>query len=136
MKLSKEQKEFAIKELDTCSRVELLSDRYEISLRIQRHKMKLVVGIFVNHTVKGCWCSESSEHPEAKYLAPYFVSKYKPTFKNKLLKIYGKRKAYREHPDLDDKYEYRLPYFSSATRAINHLIKVSESIELITEFAA
>ena len=88
MKLSKEQKEFAIKELDTCSRVELLCDGYEISLRIQRHKMKLVVGIFVNHTVKGCWCTESSEHPVAKYLAPYFVSKYKPTFKNKLLKIY------------------------------------------------
>ena len=43
MKLSKEQKEFAIKELDTCSRVELLCDGYEISLRIQRHKMKLVV---------------------------------------------------------------------------------------------
>lgn len=136
MKLSKEQKEFAIKELDTYNHVALLCDGYEISLRIQRHKMKLVVGIFVNDTVKGCWCTESSEHPEAKYLAPYFVSKYKPTFKNKLLKIYGKRKAYREHPDLDDKYEYRLPYFSSATRAINHLIKVSESIELITEFAA
>lgn len=65
MKLSKEQKEFAIKELDTCSRVELLCDGYEISLRIQRHKMKLVVGIFVNDTVKGCWCTESSEHPEA-----------------------------------------------------------------------
>ena len=136
MKLNKEQKEFAIKELDTYNHVALLCDGFEISLRIQRHKMKLVVGVFVNDTVKGCWCTENSEHPEAKYLAPYFVSKYKPAFKNKLLKLYGKRKAYREHPDLDDKYEYRLPYFSSATRAINHLIKVSESIELITEFAA
>lgn len=132
MSLSKEQKAFAIKELESYNHVQLKCDGYEISLRIQRHKMKLVVGIYVNGTVKGIWSMEHEKHPEAKYLAPYFVSKYKPSFKAKTLKIYGKRRAYKEHPILDDKHEYRLPYFANATKAINHLIKVSDSIELLT----
>ena len=130
--LTKEQKAFAIRELETYNHVQLKCDGYDISLKIQRHKMKLVVGIFVNGTIKGTWCTEHAEHPEAKYLAPYFVSKYKPSFKAKILKLYGKRRAYKEHPDLDDKYEYRLPYFANPTKAINHLIKVSDSIGLLT----
>ncbi|OTG87679.1 hypothetical protein B9T31_04060 [Acinetobacter sp. ANC 4558] len=136
MSLSKEQKSLVINELEIGNRIELKCDDYEISLRIQRHKMKLVVGVFVDGTVKGCWCTKSNQYPEAKYLAPYFVNKYKPSFKNKLLKLYGKRKAYQEYPDLDDKHEYRLPYFSNVTKAINHLIKVSHSIELLGEMAA
>lgn len=136
MSLSKEQKAFAIKELEKGSRVKLNCDSYEISLMIQRHKMKLVMGIYVDGTVKGIWCTEHEKHPEAKYLAPYFINVYKPSFKQKIIKLYGKRRAYKEHPDLDTKHEHRLPYFSSATRALNHLIKVSESIELVTEMAA
>lgn len=136
MSLSKEQKAFAIKELEKGSRVKLNCDSYEISLMIQRHKMKLVMGIYVDGTVKGIWCTEHEKHPEAKYLAPYFINVYKPSFKQKIIKLYGKRRAYKEHPDLDAKHEHRLPYFSSATRALNHLIKVSESIELVTEMAA
>jgi hypothetical protein len=135
-KLSKEQKASAIQELETYNRITFMCDGYEISLRIQRHKMKLVVGIFVNDTVKGIWCSEPEKHPEAKYLAPYHVNFYKLSFKQKLIKLYGKRRAYKEYPDLDGKNEYRLPYFSSATRAINHLIKVSDSIELVGEMTA
>lgn len=136
MSLSKEQKAFAIKELEKGSRVKLNCDSYEISLMIQRHKMKLVVGIYVDGTVKGIWCTEHEKHPEAKYLAPYFINIYKPSFKQKLIKLYGKRRVYKEHPDLDAKHEHRLPYFSNATKAINHLIKVSDSIELLTEMAA
>jgi len=134
--LTKEQKAFAIKELETKWQLLLNCDGYEIMLKIQRHKMKLVIGIYVDGTVKGCWCTDHSEHPEAKYLAPHFINKFKPSFKAKILKLYGKRRAYQEHPDLDVKHEYRLPYFANATKAINHLIKVSDSIELLTEMEA
>ena len=135
-KLSKEQKASAIQELEKFNHVSFMCDGYEISLRIQRHKMKLVVSIFVNGDIKGCWCNEHEKHPEAKYLAPYFINVYKLSFKQKLIKAYGKKRAYKEFPDLDKKHEHRLPYFSSALRAVNHLIKVSDSIELLTEMAA
>ena len=133
--LTKEQKAFAIKELETYNHVQLICDGYEISLRIQRHKMKLVVGIYVDGTVKAIWSTEHEKHPEAKYLAPHFINVYKPSQKQRIIKIWGKRRAYKEHPNLDAKHEYRLPYFANATKAINHLIKVSETIELVTEMA-
>ncbi|MEG2262978.1 MAG: hypothetical protein RSC68_01240 [Acinetobacter sp.] len=136
MSLSKEQKAFAINELETKWKLQLNCDGYEITLKIQRHKMKLVVGIYVDGTVKAIWSMEQDQHTEAKYLAPHYINVYKPSYKQKLIKIYGKRQAYKEFPDLDTKREYRLPYFANATKAINHLIKVSESIELITEMAA
>jgi len=134
--LTKEQKSFAIKELETWNHVQLMCDGYEISLRIQRQKMKLVVGIYVNGEIKGCWCTKHQEHSEAKYLAPYFVNVWKAKSKAELIKTYGKRAAYKRFPDLDAKNEYRLPYFANATKAINHLIKVSETIELVTEMPA
>ena len=136
MSLSKEQKAFAIKELETYNHVQFKCDGYDISLRIQRHKMKLVVGIYVDGTVKGIWCTEHEKHPEAKYLAPYFINVWKLSSKKEIIKTYGKREAYKRFPDLDAKHEYRLPYFANATKAINHLIKVNESIELLTEMAA
>lgn len=137
MKLTKEQKAQLISELESWNYVELNCDGYKISLRIQRNKMKLVVGIFVNETVKAQWCTEHEKHPEAKFLAPYFIRKYKLSFKERILKSYGKRRAYKEYPDLDGKHEFRAPYFANATKAINHLIKVSDSIEILTgELAA
>lgn len=134
--LTKEQKAFAISELETKWKLQLKCDGYEITLKIQRHKMKLVVGIFVNGTIKGAWCTEYKEHAEAKYLAPYFIPVWKTNSKKELIKTYGKREAYKRFSDLDAKHEYRLPYFSNATKAINHLIKVSDSIELLAEMAA
>lgn len=134
--LTKEQKAFAIKELETYNHIKLLCDGYEISLRIQRHKMKLVVGIYVNGEVKGCWSLEHEKYPESKFLAPHYISLYKPSQKQKVIKVWGKRRAYKAFPELDAKREYRLPYFANATKAINHLMKVSESIELMTEMPA
>lgn len=134
--LTKEQKAFAIKELETNWLLLLNCDGYEITLKIQRHKMKLVIGIYVDGTVKGVWCSEYEKHPEAKYLAPYFINVWKLNSKKEIIKTYGKKEAYKRFPDLDAKHEYRLPYFANATKAINHLMKVSESIEILTEMPA
>lgn len=136
MKLSKEQKALAIQELEKKFQLSLKCDDYEISLKYGLLKNKVVIQIWVNGDAKPIWSKEHNQHPEAKYLAPHFINLYKPKDKAMVIKELGKRAAYKHYPKLDEKVEYRLPYFSSATRAINHLIKVSESIELITEFAA
>lgn len=137
MSLSKEQKEFILKELNSqFSTVRLNCDGYEIALKLVRHKMKLVVSIYVNGTVKAIWSREPTQHPEAKYLAPHFINRYRPKDKAEIIKIYGKRKALKEYPDLEQKVEYRLPYFSTPQRALSHLCKVSKSIQLTTEIAA
>lgn len=137
MSLSKEQKALVIERLNRpFGTASFMCDGYEIILKLARHKMKLVISIYVNGTVKAIWSIEHEQHSESKFLSPHFISRYKPSHKAKLIKAIGKSKAYKEYPDLDAKQEYRLPYFSSALKAVNHLIKVSDSIELLTEMAA
>lgn len=134
--LTKEQKAFAIKELETKFQLLMKCDGYEILLKFGLSKNKLVVRVFVDGDAKPIWSKEHDKHPEAKYLAPHFINLYKPKDKAMVIKELGKRRAYKHYPDLDKKVEYRLPYFANATKAINHLMKVSESIELLTEMAA
>lgn len=134
--LTKEQKAFIFKQLNSLFKtVYLMCDGYEITLKIERYKMKLVIGIYVNGSIKGDWFIDSKNHPESKFLAIRHKSHYSAKNKAEIIKAFGKREANKRF-DLDKKYEYRLPYFNTAQVALNHLIKVSESIELVTEMAA
>jgi hypothetical protein len=136
MKLSKEQKTFILEQLNSQFKsVQLLCDGYEITLRMERYKMKLVIGIYVNGSVKGVWVTKPEEHQESKFLASHQKSYYSAKEKAERIKVFGKREANKRY-DLDKKLEYKLPYFSTAQAALTHLIKVSDSIELIGEIAA
>lgn len=136
MSLSKEQKESVIQDLSSLFKtVKLNCDGYEITLRLMRHKMKLIIAIYINGEVKGMWSSKPEEYPESKFLAVRKKSVYTPSEKAKILKEFGKRDAKKQF-NIDQQFEYRLPYFSTARSALNHLIKVSESIEILTEMAA
>lgn len=133
MSLSKEQQDHVLKELDIpYNKVILHCDGYDVTLRLVRMKMKLVVDIYIDQMFKGIWLTEPDKHPEAKFLPTKKVKIYSQKSKAEIIKVWGKRRAYQEYPELDTKREYRLPYFSNATKAINHLIKVSDSIELLT----
>ncbi len=136
MKLSKAQKDFILKQLNRqFEMVVLMCDGYEITLKMERYKMKLVIGIFVNGSVKAAWAAKPEEHPESKFLASHQKSYYSAKRKAEIIKAFGKREANKRF-NLDQKFEYKLPFFSTAQAALNHLIKVSDSIELIGEMAA
>ncbi|MFN3289324.1 MAG: hypothetical protein ACK410_02630 [Acinetobacter sp.] len=136
MKLSKEQKTFILEQLNSQFKsVQMLCDGYEITLRMERYKMKLVIGIYVNGSVKGVWVTKPEKHQESKFLASHQKSYYSAKEKAERIKVFGKREANKRY-DLDKKFEYKLPYFSTAQAALTHLIKVSDSIELIGEMAA
>lgn len=133
MSLSKEQKADAIKQLNGLfNTVRLICDGYKITLKMERYKMKLVIGIYVNGHIKGAWAVKPEEHPESKFLASHQKSYYSAKEKAERIKAFGKREANKRF-NLDKKFEYKLPFFNSARSALNHLIKVSDSIELVTE---
>ncbi len=136
MSLSKEQKEFILEQLNSQFKtVHLICDGYDIALKMERFKMKLVIGIYVNGSVKGVWATKPEDHPESKFLASHHKSYYSAKRKAEIIKVFGKREANKRY-DLDKKFEYKLPYFNTARAALNHLIKVSDSIELLAEMAA
>jgi len=135
-KLSKEQKDLILKQLNCqFNAVYLMCDGYEITLKMERYKMKLVISIYVNGSVKGAWAVKPEEHPESKFLASHQKSYYSAKRKAEIIKIFGKCKANKRY-NLEQKFEYKLPFFSTAQAALNHLIKVSDSIELIGGIAA
>ena len=137
MSLSKEQQNHVLKELDIpYNNVILHCDGHDVTLRLVRMKMKLVVDIYIDQMFKGIWLTEPDKHPEAKFLPTKKVKIYSQKSKAEIIKVLGKREAKKSFPDLDKVIESKSCYFTSPKAALNHLIKVSDSIELLAEMAA
>lgn len=137
-KLSKEQKAFILKTLNSqFQMIYLMCDGYEVSLKLERvQNLKLAIGIYVNGWMKGGWLLNPKEHAESRFFPNRTKSIYSPKKKEEIIKVFGKRRAYKEFPNLDGKIQMKSTHFSTAQSAINHLSKVSESIVLLTEMAA
>ena len=71
-----------------------------------------------NPITKKVWCTKTR-------------SVYKPKVKEKLIKIWGKREAYKRH-DLDKKIVSYIPYFGTYA-TFERQYKKLENLELITE---
>ena len=137
MSLNKVQKLLVIEQLSSQFKtVRLICDGYEISLKLERYKMKLIIGIYINGQINGSWFTKPEDHPEAKFLPIKKKARFSPTQKKEIIKTCGKRNALKHFPHLNEVCEIKFPYFNTAGSAIAHLIKVSKSIELITEMAA
>lgn len=138
MTLSKAQKDFAIKKLDSqFSCIDLDCDGHRVRLTLERvQDLKLAVAVYVNSWCKGEWLVNPDKHPESKFYQNRFKSLYSPIKKKKIIKQFGKRRAYEIFPKLDDKIHFKGTHFSSGRAAINHLVKVCDSIELVTEMPA
>lgn len=125
MSLSKEQKAFILKQLESqFNNVELNCDGYVINLSLSRYKMRLVVDIHINGWFKGEWLNSTKGHPETKYLPIKKRAFFTPSAAKKMF------------PKLDEVHESRSCFFTSPQAALSHLIKVSDSVELVGELAA
>lgn len=135
--LTKDQKAFILKKLESqMNTIELNCDGFKIWLSLERCKMRLVVAIYINGWFKGGWLLSKEPCPEAKYLPIKRRAVYTAKQKAQIIKALGKREAKKAFPNLDDVYEHRGAFFSSPKAALAHLIKVSETIELVTEMPA
>ncbi|ENX20170.1 hypothetical protein F892_03093 [Acinetobacter vivianii] len=135
--LSKEDKAFVLEQLNSqLKTVNLKCDEFKISLALERFELKLIVGIYVNDKLEGKWFTKPEDYPFTKYLPVKRKNRYSPLKKQKIIKLYGKRRAYKEFPDLDEVIERPWPFFNTSRAALNHLLKVSDSIELIKESTA
>ncbi|MFA2969804.1 hypothetical protein KWE21_04190 [Acinetobacter pittii] len=135
MALTNEQREFILKSLDNqFSSVKLKCDEFEVSLHLARvQNLKLAIEIFIDGYFKMMWLLNPDQHPESKYYPNGTQALFKPAAKAKLIKEMGKRRAYKFFPNLDEVITFKRTHFSTARAALTHLIKVSDSIELITE---
>jgi hypothetical protein len=134
MKLSKEQKDKAIADLShPWGNVNLICDEFRISLQVQRFKgMTYRVVTFVNGEWKGVWMSAENSHPEQKFMRLSVKPLYRGKIKQDMEKIYGKRHVAKD-PRFSKTITHYFPDFASGKAAINHMCKVSESIQIVEQ---
>ena len=135
MKLSKEQKDQAIEALNLpWGRVTLRCDGYLVTLVMQRFgKASLTyrVSTYVNGRIEWSWCSEKTMAPESKFLRKSVRPNVGPAKRKEVEKALGKR-AVKKDPFWSGSVTLYLPDWANGKMAVNHLCKVSESVELLS----
>ncbi|MXR36730.1 hypothetical protein [Craterilacuibacter sinensis] len=138
MKLTKEQRQELINKLDSpWGRVSLLCDGHKVSLAVERAKgMRYRVITYVDGRWEGKWMSGREEHPEQKFLnkqvRPVVSKKYKADMEKAVGKRYFKKMCAEESYLTKNITVYNISW-ASGRSAINHLCKVCDSIQIVTE---
>ena len=113
-----------------------------IMLRLERCKMKLVVGVYVDGMIKGAWCTSESEHEESRFM--YRMQRY--VYNSKVRKMWADAEkklrgikfqvlAARPFPDINAKRTDLLPWFPSVAKVRTQYEKTFSTIELVEEQA-
>lgn len=131
MKLTKEQKDQAIKDLSfPYGYVKLVCDGYQVTLSVERCKgMTYRVMTYVNGHFKGLWCDPTNECPESKFMRKSITPACSPSRKREVEKVLGKRYV-KNNPYYSKTITHYMPDWASGKTAINHMCKVSESIQI------
>ena len=121
---------------------ELICDGYRINLEVRRvseTSLRYAVCVFVNGVWKGDWCQERYTGPEQKFARRVERPLHTPSERAQLLKAgpaYG-RKGSAERREFEagvnTTYVIYEPVFSSGRAAINHLLRVSETVAVPEE---
>jgi hypothetical protein len=106
--------------------------------RVRESESKTCLQVYIDGLIKGEWVSFSAENCISDK-APVILadvwckktkSKYSPSIKAKLTKIYGKRNVKKVHPDLEEKWFFYTPNFSKASVLCRQFKKL-EGITLV-----
>lgn len=138
MTITKEQWQAIEKEIAVAGRVDVKFQYKGFELAVQRQReseSKTVLCLFIDGTIKPSWGwfeKECEDRPEIVKDVWKLTTKakYKSKSIKELEKICGKRRTKKEFPDLRERYEYWLPYFSKSSVLCRQLKKL-EGIKLI-----
>lgn len=131
MTITKEQWQAVEKELAAgWVNVEFQYKGFELAVARQREsESKTVLAVFINGEIKGAWMSLFNDVKDGPEIIKDVwklttKAKYKPAMIKDIEKIYGKRRAKKEYPDLHSRYEFFMPYFSKASVLVRQLKKL------------
>ncbi|TVP09810.1 hypothetical protein [Shewanella sp. KCT] len=103
--------------------------------RERRNESTTVLAVYLDGVIKGAWMCQVKDLPaDAPSILPkVWVIKSMARYKRKSIvdieKIWGKRRAKKEYPDLHSRIEYLVPYFSKASVLCRQFKKL-EGLEL------
>jgi len=110
---------------------------YELTIQRERkNESTTCLSVYIDGLIKGAWFGQVKNLPEdapsilAQVWATKSMAKYKPKMISHIIKIYGKRDAKKEYPDLHVRLEFVTPYFSKASVLCRQFKKL-DGLELI-----
>lgn len=109
-------------------------DGRDVSLQVKTDKMKMVIQVYVDGWTRGEWMDAKKPCPEQAYLARherYVWPKKDRDEVAKYAKRFGKREAKKYFGDMEKKYVYFSPLFSSVRAVRIQFEKTFKSIELV-----
>jgi hypothetical protein len=118
--------------------VYLRCDSYLVYAHMTRHKMKLIIEVYVNGFIKGGWIYVGRESQKdrmgdiaRKFYCLTVIRKTKRDreFLKTMEKLQGKRKCREE--GYYDRLVQALPFFSTPGAFVSHLKKHNKSVEII-----
>jgi len=112
-------------------RIDLNCDGYLVALTVERvTAMTYRVMTYVNGEFKGVWTFSEKPCPEQKFLNKKVQKVYSRNKLKRLEAVCGKRYM-KTH--VNPEYVYYAPDWASAKTAINHLLKVCDSVEVVSK---
>lgn len=119
---------------------ELMCDGFKVSLQVTRVKeMTYRVMVYVNGVWKGEWCGGNKDFPEQKFARRIERFIHSQKDRERMMKtatVFG-RKGSKERTDWEAKANAKWvgfdPTFASGLAAVNHLLKVCESVSVPEE---
>lgn len=137
MKISKEQWQ-KLEEQMTYDYVDikLKYKGFELSVqRVRTAENKTALAVYINGSYKISWGLINREIDDRPTILidvwkRRTMARHKPKFIKDIEKIYGKRRAKKEFPDLHDRVEYYEPVFSKASVLCRQFKKL-EGLELV-----
>lgn len=116
---------------------------HKVTVQRQREsESKSILAVFIDGTIAGKWITfglDSLKDREKEADRPAIIddvwmlrsrARHKASFIKSMEKIYGKRRAVKEWPDLHGRTEYRYPYFNKASTLVRQFQKL-DGIEWI-----
>jgi hypothetical protein len=116
------------------AQVSLRVDDREVCLGVRTDKMKMVIQVFIDGWTRGEWLNVEKPCPEQDFMKRherYIWSKKERDAAAKFAKRWGKRAAKEHLGDMNKKFVFFSPYFSSVRAVRTQYEKTFKSIELI-----
>jgi len=111
-------------------RAVLAVDGYVLTLEVRATKpLRFVIVFYVDGWMKGEWALKDCEE-RRRFFCPKQSSIHSPRSKAKLKKGFSKRAVAKYFPDLDKKFTWHSPAWSSFAPLKRHLVANNKNIEL------
>lgn len=111
-------------------RVELAVDGHAVTLEVQKHKMRLVIAVFVGGWMRGEWLSKKTEEA-TRFCRPVQFSLFSPSRKKSIASGFSKTAIKKHFPDFDKKCVYYSSCWLSFSSMKRHLIKNNTLISVV-----